>query len=129
MICALCNTEVGGDFSREHVFATWMRKLFLIEDERITYRRGFQERGEPLDPEEWEDAPFNLRVKDLCKPCSNEWCGRIEDEARPIMTPMILGQSIKLDASAQTSLVVWATKTLLMPQRGRDRREVARCAW
>lgn len=93
-----------------------MRDLFLIEDERITYRRGFQGRGETWSPHEWEDAPFNLRVKDLCKRCNNEWCGSIEDEARPIMTPMIVGESVRLSPDAQTVLAIWAMKTILMLQ-------------
>jgi hypothetical protein len=116
VICALCGVDVGGDISREHVFAQWIRKLFVIDEQRILYKRGFQERGEQMSPEEWEDIPFNLRVKDLCKPCNNEWCGRIEDEAEPVMTPMIRGEAVHLDARAQMTLAIWAMKTILMLQ-------------
>jgi hypothetical protein len=124
--CTLCGEPFGQGRkrSKEHVFPEWLEKLFVPEDEQhlIQYHRRFQARGEPMQREEWEDIPFNLRVT-LCEPCNNEWCNGIETEARPFLMPLIADQAISLDASAQTTLAIWATKTLLMLQRTHKRKE------
>jgi hypothetical protein len=118
VVCVLCNAEAHGKLTREHVFPEWMRKMFVADEgERMVYRRGFQDRGEPLGESEWQDAPFNLRVKDLCPSCNNDWCSEIETEAQPILKPLIEGRPAPLDASQQATLAVWATKTLLMLQQ------------
>ena len=65
---------------------------------------------------EWEDIPFNMRVRNLCQPCNNEWCNDIELEAKPLLIPMLYARPVTLDAAAQTSLAIWATKTMLMLQ-------------
>lgn len=115
--CVLCGTKIGRNTrSREHVFAKWIRDLFPDEGPSKQTRRT-QVRGGPLEVEEWEDTSLNLRVKDVCKPCNNEWCQEIDNEAQPILEPLIRGEQTTLDASAQLTATVWATKTLLLLQR------------
>jgi hypothetical protein len=119
--CVLCCAKIGRNtHSREHVFPDWLEQLFVPEGdsdtELVPYVRRFQRRGGTMEREEWEDIPFNMRVKDLCKPCNNQWCNGIETEAKPILLPLIAAQRKTLDASDQTSLAIWATKTLLMLQ-------------
>jgi hypothetical protein len=125
--CFLCGAPFGPDRRRshEHVFPEWLEKVFVPEGnkELTQYKRRFQRHGEPMQHEEWEDIPFNMRVSGLCEPCNGQWCSEIENEAKPILLPMLAGRSIALNASAQTSLAVWATKTLLMLQQTHKERE------
>ncbi len=118
--CILCGEAFtqGRKRSKEHVFPEWLEKLFVPEGEQelIQYHRRFKSRGEPMQREEWEDIPFNLRVT-LCEPCNNKWCNDIEREARPFLLPLIAGQPCSLGADAQVALAIWTTKTLLMLQR------------
>jgi hypothetical protein len=128
--CALCGAKIGRNtHSREHVFPEWLEKLFVPEgeDETIPYVRRSQVRNEAMERQEWKDIPFNMRVKALCKPCNEEWCNEIETEAKPSLIPMICNQPFTLDAPTQTSLAIWATKTLLMLQltHAKKRRSVA----
>jgi hypothetical protein len=80
-----------------------------------------------METDTWEDASFNIRVKDLCKPCNNEWCNEIETDAQPVLMPLILGNHATPDASEQTTLAIWAIKTVLMLQMTHkdNRRSVA----
>jgi hypothetical protein len=124
--CALCGAEIGRNTrSREHVFAKWIRDLFP-DTEPHKQTRKTQVRGGELEIEEWEDVPLNLRVKDMCKPCNNEWCQKIDDEAQPVLEPMILGRPSTLDAPQQLIAAIWATKTLLLLQRSHkhDKRSI-----
>ncbi len=115
--CVLCGSTIGRNTrSQEHIFAKWIRDLFPDEGP-TTQTRKTQTRGGELETEIWEDMPLNVRVKDVCKPCNNEWCHQIDDEAQPILEPMILGQPAQLSADAQTTAAVWATKTFLLLQR------------
>jgi hypothetical protein len=115
--CTLCGADIGRNTrSREHVFAKWIRDLFP-DAERSQQTRKTQVRGGRMEVERWEDVPLNLLVKDVCKPCNNEWCQEIDDEAQPILEPLIQGRRSTLGAPQQVIAANWATKTLLLLQR------------
>jgi hypothetical protein len=119
--CVLCGTTIGRNTqSREHIFAKWIRDMFPADpatDGRTKQTRKTQMRGSAIEVEEWQDIPLNLSVKNLCKPCNNEWCDQMDNEAQPILEPMIRGQRTTLDATKQMIVTTWATKTLLMFQQ------------
>ncbi len=126
--CVLCGATIGRNTrSQEHIFAQWVRDLFPAERDapQMTYIRKTQMRGGELEVEEWEDTPFNARVKDVCKPCNNEWCDTMDKEAAPVLTPLILGEARTLDAVPQTTAAIWATKTLLLLQRQHKEKRAA----
>jgi len=120
--CILCSTTIGRNTqSREHVFAKWIRDMFpadpTTDEGRTKQTRKTQLRGGVMEVEEWKDIPLNLRVKNLCKPCNNEWCEQIDTDSQAILEPMIRGESTTLNADEQLTVAVWATKTLLMLQQ------------
>src|SRR5271169_2132313 len=111
--CVLCGTTIGRNTqSRQHVFPDWLEPFFISADkksETIPYHRRMKRRGESMRYEQWDDIPFNLRVKALCKPCNNEWCNEIETAAQPLLIPMITGNAINLSAVNQETVAIWAT--------------------
>jgi hypothetical protein len=115
--CVLCGATIGRNTrSQEHIFAKWIRDLFP-DTGRTKQKRKTQLRGDALQVEEWEDTPLNVRVKDVCKPCNNEWCEAIDTEAQPVLEPMIRGRAARLDPAEQLIVAVWANKTFLLLQR------------
>lgn len=49
----------------------------------------------------------NKRIRVVCKACNNGWMSRLEEDAKPILTPLILGSSGILDAEMQLTLSRW----------------------
>lgn len=52
-----------------------------------------------------------LRV--VCRSCNSGWMGQIEEAAKPILTPLILGQTSVLDVIAQNRIATWAALKVL----------------
>lgn len=118
--CVLCGATIGrGTHSRQHVFPDWLERFFIPKDhvgEPIDYHRKLKRRGEQMHTEEWQDVPFNMKVKVLCKPCNNEWCNALENAAQPLLIPIIGGNKLTLTAVDQATLATWATLLILMLQ-------------
>lgn len=95
-------------------------------EEPIPHRRKTQRRGEAMKDEEWRDLPFNMRVKDLCKPCNNEWCNEIETAAPPIVEVMAAGQHTTLGPADQMALATWVTLMVLMLRTARGQSDSTR---
>jgi len=114
--CVYCDSPIGAHTqSREHVFADWIAGLYpeVPREERVDYVRKSQAPGATTKVEEWEDKAFNLRVKNLCRPCNSEFSSQIESDAQPILTPLILGQPRRLSPDDQMRVSIWAMKTIL----------------
>jgi hypothetical protein len=118
--CILCGATIGRNtHSRQHVFPEWLKQYFLPDDgteTRAPHIRKLKRRGEPMSDMEWEATPFNMRIKDMCKPCNNEWCNAIENDAKPLLIPMIAGEQIWLDVEQQGVLATQAMLIALMLQ-------------
>ncbi len=57
---------------------------------------------------------MELVSRRVCASCNSGWMSRLETWARPILTPMILGQPTELNANAQKIIALWSFKTALM---------------
>jgi len=118
--CILCGAAIGRNtHSRQHVLPEWLKQYFVPEDnatEPALHIRKLKRRGEEMNNEEWNAVPFNMRIKDMCKPCNNEWCNKIENEAKALLIPMIAGAPISLDVAQQTALANQAMLIALMLQ-------------
>jgi hypothetical protein len=110
--CVFCGV---GKVSNEHVYPIWFRKLFAERSGGKarwvdTSRPDFQEPGlkfvEKLD----------VKVKRVCEGCNNGWMSQLETKAKPILSPMIMGDNlpISLSGSDQKIVAAWAFKTTLM---------------
>jgi len=114
--CIYCGAVIGRrTHSREHVYADWIRGLFVQAPpaERLTVVRQMQTRGEPLAEEQWPDYLFNQRVKDLCIACNSGFSSEIENAAKPALTALIEGKTVTLRPDAQMRVAVWAMKLVL----------------
>jgi hypothetical protein len=59
------------------------------------------------DKEHWWKSPtaFDFVAKTVCAKCNNGWMSNIEKEAKPSLTPMIEGEAITLDRTAQIAVI------------------------
>lgn len=107
-VCVFCG---GTPLTKEHVLPSWL-KVALDP----TVRRFGYVRVDGDGVHRHESSPLNEQVKVVCSECNSGWMNQLEENVRPILPPLIRGQSCTLDAEAQQALTVWSLKTLLMFQ-------------
>ena len=68
----------------------------------------------------WYARAFTQTVKAVCRSCNTGWMSRLEDEAKPYLSPLIRGDNLSpgqaaiLSVEAQTVIARWALKTALV---------------
>ena len=108
--CLFCGSS--GPMSQEHVFPKWQAELFPDLTE-VDYVRAFRPSVGQETRHTFPGKPFQVTVGDFCRECNNGWMSRLEDEAKPILTPMILDEARPLSLLDQDAIARWATKTVL----------------
>ena len=109
MPCIFCGAE--GKLSREHVFPRWLEELFPDLGE-VDYLR----RLVTFSTDQHDKRPgpsFDVVVRDVCRDCNHGWMERLESQARPILTPMLLDVPRVVTAVEEHIVATWATKTML----------------
>jgi hypothetical protein len=118
--CVFCG---GRPLTREHVMPRWLTSVlpeqaaFRGQDQQIVLP---PEGGKPsplILPHREMREPFNaLTVKAVCTSCNSGWMNGMEDTARPVLSPLIQGESRELEADDVLALASWTVKTALMAQ-------------
>lgn len=112
--CAFC---AGGNLSKEHIWPSWAAEHLPdapVRSEMVRLQRGPRTTTDNLS------RPGSLKHKKLrvvCETCNNGWMSVLENDTKRIVLPMMTGQSLFLDASAQKLLARWiALKVIIIEQ-------------
>jgi hypothetical protein len=106
--CAFCGAT--GKLTGEHVLGDWLSRIGVNLDP-VAHVTGPLNR---IVREVGVTPPFRRTVRDVCGPCNNGWMSRLEDVARRVLTPFILGESGKLARADQGAIAAWLQKTALV---------------
>jgi len=116
--CVYCNTI--GKRAREHVWPQWVRKhakeVMGIDPANTQQYEGSQEhRGAPplKSSRPRGGSRLSITIPNVCMDCNNGWMHDLEDDTKPILTPMIEGKARGLSVADQRVLFAWAAKTAL----------------
>lgn len=120
--CIFCGST---NLSREHVFPEWSHKY-------MRPRKGKKQMGlsviayptrrdTKLVPLHGENRDW--KVKCVCGKCNNGWMSDLEKLVKPLMLPMIKGESIILDPSHQTLIATWAVLKAMVAQYRDSKRD------
>lgn len=105
--CVFCGSS--GTLTGEHVLGDWLSKIGLDLDP-VPHGAGWLNRiGRGLGVR----PPFGQKVRDVCGDCNNGWMSRLEVIAQRVLTPLILGQSGRVDSADQGAIAAWVQKTAL----------------
>jgi hypothetical protein len=72
------------------------------------------EGGEEL--ESWTGKATSPTVAIACASPNHGWMSELEEKAKPILTPMIIGQRVELNDEEQRIVSTWAVKTAIVLQ-------------
>jgi hypothetical protein len=106
--CVFCGA--GGKLTREHVLGDWLTEIGLPRDP-VMHIAG------PLNRSPREvgvSPPFTHTVREVCGACNSGWMSRLEDHAKRVLTPLILGESGVIELEDQGGVAAWAQKTALV---------------
>lgn len=106
--CIFCTRRADSD---EDVIPKWIPRLLRKQEgERVPMRttRFGHEPREQLAGESIQ------KVGSVCRQCNNGWMSRLEEDVKPILKPMILGNPVTLTARQQERITTWMTKCAMM---------------
>lgn len=128
--CVFCESHER--LTREHIWANWLRPYLPRTGEHnyhwTTRNGGEIKKGKIHRP---GDA-HSQRLQVVCGRCNSGWMSTLQEEAKPILVPLVNGERPILDEHSQYILSRWATMntmviefadppTAMIPQEHRSR--------
>jgi hypothetical protein len=99
--CLFCDQQAG---SREHLWPEWIHRRKRFGPLRISIGGS---------PEKIVNNP-EQKVSTVCRKCNNGWMSVLEAQNVPLISCLMQDVAIPLDASQQSSLAAWSTKTAMV---------------
>ena len=109
--CIFCE---GTGLTKEHVFPDWLNSVY---PKRLYNKR---ERFRAFDPSKQADqvvfefarihqgGPANRKVRVVCSECNNGWMALLQERAKPVLIPLIRGDTCRVDPDVQRLTATWA---------------------
>ncbi len=123
-ICSWCDLKKSRkEMSREHIWPNWMNSVFPVPlaPYDVTVRQQLE--GEALTVATKRAVKINERVPTVCATCNNGWMSAIENEVKPLMTPLLLAHpGASLDPAQALLVACWAAKTVAVLEDVHGRR-------
>lgn len=116
--CVFCGWE--GTLTREHAWPKWIREVLpeghvkgYSQQHRVAVGTGEVTEITPMLRHKAADR----EVKVVCQQeCNGGWMCDLEGVAKPLLTPLILGDAADLSKHDQKLIAFWAAKTAMMLQ-------------
>lgn len=101
--------------TREHIWADWLREYIPKTNVNHTASESLINPDLSADrtAKLWGGDPRSRRVQIVCGPCNHHWMSDLQTAAKPILIPLILGQSTILDKEKQQILAAWCAMTMI----------------
>lgn len=110
-LCAFCDAPLTRENrSKEHVIPKWLLDFLKVRQEKIQPTH-FSNIGEILTTR--QHTLEGLLAGQICEECNNGWMSELEQDAIPILKPLMLGEStvVELNDNERQILSRWTAKT------------------
>jgi hypothetical protein len=113
--CVFCG---GEGLTREHVWPNWISGVLPKGIELEVSKTQTDPKTELTKPlgSPWRSVRFDLTVRRVCGACNGGWMSRLEEAAKPLLVPLILGESALLDAEERRVIAAWALLRVVMAE-------------
>jgi hypothetical protein len=116
--CVFCGWE--GTLTKEHAWPSWIREVLPAgrvkghsQQHRVAATTGEVTAITPV----LREKAANRKVQVVCqRECNGGWMSALENTAKPLLVPMILGETPHLSAEDRTTISFWVAKTAMMLQ-------------
>lgn len=111
--CIFCG---GGNMSREHIYADWMRPYLRVFDSTTHYvNTQTAPQWAQLIPARAERGKLHLKgdhrsrkLRVVCVTCNTTWMSRLQTAAKPVLLPFLTGSNVALSRTQQRAAANWA---------------------
>lgn len=116
--CIFCG-PTEAPITREHVWSDWISgvlgpRLAEIATTKPETRATQFRRGELHVDRQYPSDNLQEKVRVICEHCNNVTLSRLENMAKPILSPMILGKSGYVSIPDQVVIAAWITKMAMV---------------
>jgi hypothetical protein len=114
--CLFCARDGAGILSNEHVIPRWLLDHLDLPESDQLFQGVSSSKTNELITSPRIHSSFNFVQGHVCRECNNGWMSRLEALARPILVPLIDGESKIENLSPTESAIIakWTTKTAYM---------------
>lgn len=60
--------------------------------------------------------PHSRRIKCVCRNCNNGWMGKLQEETKPFLVPMLKGNNVSFYKNGQTTLAAWVAMFVMVAE-------------
>lgn len=108
-LCIFCGSNAN---SKEHIWPTWLHHLLPPVSDKVRHNKEVHnftpKTGIRISGAMGRQGDQRtVKVRAVCDICNNGWMNRIEQQARPILTPLITGKPMTLEPPAIVVLARW----------------------
>jgi hypothetical protein len=100
--CIFCG---GGGLTKEHVWSAWLHHL--LPSAPYHFRAG---RQKPIR----QGSAKTIKLRVVCRSCNNGWMSRLDENVKPILTPLVCGQALVIDSQSQAILAAWVAMKVMI---------------
>lgn len=104
-LCIFCG---GFPITKEHVWPDWLdpylQKTMLNHE---TFAEMVLPNGTTREIRKRAGDPQSVRVRHVCQACNNGWMSVLQNEAKPILIPLLQGKDVTLFRKQQIILAKW----------------------
>ncbi|MGB8839623.1 MAG: hypothetical protein WCC64_00995 [Aliidongia sp.] len=120
--CIFCGSK---DVTNEHIFSHWTHKLLPPREKgRVIAQVGTNYLGQQKTrlvklPGQLQDWQIQCVCGGHRSTCNNGWMKRLEDAAKPILTPLIEGRRTRLLPEHQAIIAAWVSLKIMVSEHWR----------
>jgi hypothetical protein len=115
--CIFCG---GSPTTREHIWADWLAKYIpkTMKKHSSTTSILNPDRSIERTLRVWGGDPRSRQLQIVCKHCNNGWMSELQQQAKPILIPLITGKlkdskPLLLDLKRQNILAAWSAMSVI----------------
>lgn len=110
--CIFCKNT---NLTKEHIWPRWLQSHLPMPAGRARHVANLRQRNlhgavlhSPERRTERPGHPMTHKLRCVCRTCNNNWMGKLQEMAKPVLLPLIRGEWKRLNRRERKILAAWA---------------------
>jgi hypothetical protein len=113
--CIFCGRP---GLTREHVWADWLKKYIpKNEINHTSFSATLHPTRSDFRRKKVAGDLRSRRLRVVCRSCNNGWMSRLQERAKPLLLPLIKGESTAFTYDEQELLAAWITMSIMVAEQ------------